>query len=202
MTKILLASNNKHKLEEFSQIFKHIHLPVSLLTPADIYLSGFDVDETGVTFEENAEIKAGAFYEAAGMPVIADDSGLEVDCLGLKPGVLSARYAGNHGDDAANRKKILVEIQKLGTDNLTARFRCVICYYDGVDTIFANGSVEGRISLSERGSGGFGYDPIFIPDGYGQTFAEMPQAEKNKISHRGRAIQNFVSKYKKLYNVL
>lgn len=195
MTKILLASNNKHKLEEFSQIFEKVHLPISLITPSDIYLSGFDVEETGNTFEENAEIKAKAFFSAAGMPVLSDDSGLEVDCLDKLPGVLSARYAGRHGDDSANRKKILDEIHKLGTAHLTARFRCVICYFDGVNTIFANGSVEGNISLIERGSGGFGYDPIFIPDGYGQTFAEMPLDEKNRISHRGRAIQDFVSRF-------
>lgn len=201
MKKIVLASNNKHKLDEFSQIFNQIHLPISLITPNDINLSGLDVDETGDTFEENSEIKAKSFFEAAGIPAIADDSGLEVDCLDKNPGVQSARYAGTHGNDAANRLKVLEEIIKSSSDDLTARFRCVICYYDGVNKIFANGSVEGRISLEERGAGGFGYDPIFIPDGFEQTFAELPQIEKNKISHRGKAIQDFVNKYKKIYAI-
>ncbi len=201
MTKVILASNNKHKLDEFSQIFEQIHLPISLIIPSEINLSDLEVDETGDTFEENSEIKAKAFFEASAMPAIADDSGLEVDCLGKNPGVQSARYAGAHGDDAANRLKVLEDILKSSSDDLTARFRCVICYYDGVHKFFANGSVEGRISLNERGTGGFGYDPIFIPNGFDQTFAEISQIEKNKISHRGKAIQDFVIQFKELYRL-
>ncbi|MDT3740939.1 MAG: RdgB/HAM1 family non-canonical purine NTP pyrophosphatase [Candidatus Kapabacteria bacterium] len=196
MQKILLASNNKHKAKEFKQIFEKEKIELEILLPSDLHLSGFDVEETGLTFEENAVIKAKAFFEAAGMPVIADDSGLEVDALDLKPGVLSARYAGIHGDDAANRTKVLAELRNTDVQHRLARFRCVICYYDGKDTVIASGSVEGLIGSSEKGSGGFGYDPIFIPVGYEQTFAEMNQDEKNKISHRGRAIEDFIRKYK------
>lgn len=198
MTKVVLASNNRHKAEEFNQIFENYKLDLTLVLPKDVYLSGLDVEENGNSFEANAEIKAKAFFEAAGMPAIADDSGLEVDCLDKKPGIHSARYAGLHGDDAANRLKVIDEIADLDSPNLSARFRCVICYYDGETTIFANGSVEGSITLIQSGSGGFGYDPIFIPDGYEQTFAEMQQDEKNKISHRRRAIEEFVEKYKAL----
>ena len=196
MQKILLASNNKHKAEEFIQIFEKEKIKLEILLPSELHLSDFDVEETGLTFEENAVIKAKAFYEAAGMPVIADDSGLEVDALDLKPGVLSARYAGIHGDDAANRTKVLGELINIEDKHRSARFRCVICYYDGKDTLIATGSVEGLIGSSEKGAGGFGYDPIFIPVGSGQTFAEMNQDEKNKISHRGRAIEDFIRKYK------
>ncbi|MBX3044563.1 MAG: RdgB/HAM1 family non-canonical purine NTP pyrophosphatase [Candidatus Kapabacteria bacterium] len=196
MSKILLASNNKHKAEEFKQIFIDAGLSSSLVLPQDLYLGGLEVEETGLTFEENAEIKALAFNKAAGMPVISDDSGLEVDCLGLKPGVTSARYAGVHGDDAANRKKVLDEVLAKDCGNLKARFRCVICYFDGNEIIQGVGKVEGRISLSERGSGGFGYDPIFIPDGYESTFAELPAEIKNQISHRKRALDDFIEKYK------
>lgn len=201
MTKIILASNNKHKADEFMQIFEKSNLPLSLILPKDINLSGLDVDENGSTFEANAEIKARAFYEASELPAIADDSGLEVDCLGKHPGVQSARYAGIHGDDSSNRLKVLADIIKSNSNDLTARFRCVICFYDGVNTILADGRVEGRISMLEKGNGGFGYDPIFIPDGYDMTFAEMPQNEKNIISHRGRAIQDFISRYKELLDL-
>lgn len=199
MNKILLASNNKHKAAEFIQIFEESELDIKLILPSEMYLSGLEVDESGLTFEENAQIKAKEFYKAAGMPVISDDSGIEVDCLDKRPGVISARYAGINADDSENRKKLLNDIFESKSENLTARFRCVICYYDGADTIMANGSVEGKICLQERGSSGFGYDPMFIPDGYEHTFAELPQEEKNKISHRGRAIQDFVKRFREYY---
>jgi XTP/dITP diphosphohydrolase len=199
--KIILASNNKHKYHEFSEIFKKNNFKNDILIPNDVYLGGFDVEESGLTFEENAMIKAKAFYEAAGMPAIADDSGLEVDALDFRPGVYSARYAGEHGDDKKNRTKVLNELASLVEPLRSARFRCVICYYDGINSITVDGRVEGKIISEERGEGGFGYDPIFIPEGYDETFAEMTQEEKNKISHRARAINKFLEEYQKLNNL-
>jgi XTP/dITP diphosphohydrolase len=197
MIKTVLASNNLHKAEEFLQIFNDEKIEISILMPADLYLTGLDVEETGVTFEENALIKAKAFFEAAGMPAISDDSGLEIDALELRPGVYSARYSGENANDKSNRIKVLDELSAVPANERTARFRSVICYFDGEITLFGVGKVEGRIINEERGEGGFGYDSIFVPDGYTQTFAEISQKDKNSISHRKNAIMDFIEKYKK-----
>jgi len=198
MTKVILASNNRHKADEFLQIFNVEKIEISILMPADLYLTGFDVVESGITFEENALIKAKAFYEAAGMPAISDDSGLEIDALSLRPGVYSARYSGENANDKSNRIKVLDELSGVPENKRTARFRSVICYFDGEITIFGVGKVEGRIINEERGERGFGYDSIFIPNGYNETFAEMSQQDKNSISHRKNAIMDFIEKYKLL----
>ncbi|MFA7627013.1 MAG: RdgB/HAM1 family non-canonical purine NTP pyrophosphatase [Candidatus Kapaibacterium sp.] len=201
MKKILIASNNKHKIEEFKRIFELNDVQVKLMMPHELYLAGFDVEETGTTFAENAKIKAIEFHKTAGMPVISDDSGLEVDCLDCKPGVFSARYAGTNAKDADNRIKLLEDIKATGSEQLDARFRCVVCYHDGEETVFGEGTVEGRIIMEERGENGFGYDPIFIPDSYDKTFAELPAAIKDSISHRNRALNNLISKlFRKEYN--
>lgn len=196
MSKILIASNNKHKLDEFRDIFLESGLNIELITPKDVNLNNFDVDEAGLTFEENAFLKAQAFFNETGIPSIADDSGLEVDVLGLKPGVFSARYSGTHGDDSANRKKLLQEMINVPDNKRCARFRCIICFYTENLYLIASGAVEGKVSFEEKGKGGFGYDPIFIPNGYEKTFAEISQKEKNSISHRKNAIENFISKFK------
>jgi XTP/dITP diphosphohydrolase len=148
---ILAATNNKHKIEEIRAILSDID-GIEIVTPNDLGIN-INPDENGTSFEQNAEIKARAFYEIARMPVIADDSGLEVDQLDGLPGINSARYAGIDGDDKANRAKLLSELNF--SEIVRARFRCVICYFDGIQTMFANGKVEGQIISDERGYMGF-----------------------------------------------
>jgi XTP/dITP diphosphohydrolase len=150
-----------------------------------------EVEETGTTFLENARLKAlGTSAVVSGL-VLADDSGLEVDALGGAPGVYSARYAGEDGNDAANNAKLMLGMD--GVKNRTARFRCVmvLAHGDGVLGEF-DGSVEGRIVDAARGGGGFGYDPYFVPDGHDETFAELGAEVKNTLSHRARALEKLV----------
>jgi XTP/dITP diphosphohydrolase len=188
--KLLIASNNKHKLEEIKNIFDlEFDIDVSLVTPNDVLNEDFDIEENGKTLEENAFLKAHAFYTKTGIPTIADDTGLEIDALGGEPGIYSARFAGEHGNDAMNRKKALDLLLNTSQENRTARFRTVICYFNGSKTEYINGICDGIIIDQERGTSGFGYDPIFIPYGFKLTFAEMSQQDKNKISHRGKAIR-------------
>jgi len=196
--KVVLASNNRHKALEFKQIFESNSINLQLMLPSDVYLSGLDVDETGTTFHENSFIKAKEFYLAAGMPAIADDSGLEVDFLDKSPGIYSARYSGPNATDEMNRKKLLSELINVPPDKRSARFRCVICYYDGDISIYGDGSVEGEIIFEERGSEGFGYDSIFVPKGYDKTFAEISSELKNNISHRRNALMDFMNNYRGL----
>jgi XTP/dITP diphosphohydrolase len=191
--KILIASNNKHKIEEINRILNE-HFPgqFELISPSELGLE-LEVDETADTLEGNAELKARAFHEATGMPVIADDTGLEIDALGGKPGVFSARFAGEPPDDAKNRLKVLELLQAVPEKDRKARFRTVICYFDKTKPVFIEGRCEGQIINEERGKSGFGYDPVFKPAGFDKTFAEMSASEKNAISHRGRAVMNFVN---------
>lgn len=200
--KILLGSNNKHKAQEMQEIFEEA-LPgkFEIILPIDILAENIDPVEDGDTFEANALIKAREFFEASGLPSFADDTGLEVEALGNAPGVHSARYAGEHGDNAANRKKLLAELEKTGDKDRKARFRTVICYYDGSEPLFVEGICSGRIVHEERGDGGFGYDPVFVPDGYELTFSEMSAEEKNKISHRGAAGRNLINALKKKLSI-
>lgn len=186
--KLLLATNNQHKVEEFAQIFAELNLDIELLTPNSINLQ-LDVEENGETLQANAELKAKAFFEASGIPTIADDTGLEVYALENKPGVHSARYAGENCDSAANRVKLINALINL--DDTSAQFRTAICYFDGETSRFVDGICTGRIIDEERGDGGFGYDSIFIPTNYDKTFAELSADEKNSISHRGNAVRNF-----------
>jgi XTP/dITP diphosphohydrolase len=149
-----------------------------------------EVEETGVTFLENATLKAIALSECTDALVLADDSGLEVDALGGQPGVYSARYAGPKADDDANNRKLILELASVPADRRTGRFRCVIVVAQGGKVLadFA-GTVEGRLQWEPKGSEGFGYDPLFVPDGYEQSFAEMGPVVKNKISHRANAME-------------
>lgn len=192
MLRLLVATHNAHKAAELRAMLEgqaEVH-DLSSLPPAP------PPEETGDTFAENARIKALAAAALAppGLLVLADDSGLEVDGLAGRPGVRSARYAGEHGDDAANRRRVLDELEALERAgrpaDRTARFRCVLVLAEarGVLAEFS-GSVEGRITRREHGSGGFGYDPIFRPQGHQLTFAEMPPEMKNSLSHRGRALE-------------
>ena len=184
--KLVFATNNRHKLEEVShKIGDHFEL----LTLNDIGCTE-DIEETGSTFEENAAIKSNYVYNKYHLNCFGDDSGLVVDALNGEPGVYSARYAGEHGNHAANIKKVLAKLD--GIENRKARFVTVISLtWEGKEYVF-EGVVNGTIRHETTGTGGFGYDPIFQPDGYDITFAEMTMAEKNKISHRARAMEKLI----------
>ncbi len=187
--KILLASNNKHKAEEIKHILDEI-LPnqIELVLPKQITDTPIDPEETGINLGENAEIKAKAFFDEYKIICIADDTGLEIEALDMAPGVNSARFSGVHGNDKANRSKVLDLLKN--KNNRNARFRCVFCFYDGKAKHFSEGICNGKIIDDERGEMGFGYDSIFVPDGFNQTFAEMNSSEKNAISHRFKATLN------------
>lgn len=187
MEKIVFATNNAHKLAELRQMLGG---RFQLLSLSDIGCHD-DIPETGSTFEENALQKARWVKERYGYDCFADDSGLEVDALGGAPGIMSARYAGTHGDSDANNARLLRELGD-STDR-RARFRCVIALLQGdAPARFFNGSVEGEILHEAAGCGGFGYDPLFRPLGWNHTFAEATPDEKNAISHRGQAVKALV----------
>ena len=182
--KILIASRNRHKIEEIREIFR---LPQVEWVSVEAFPDLPDVVEDRDTFEGNAVKKATELARATGLWALADDSGLEVTALGNAPGVYSARYAGEPCDHARNNAKLLCELA--GKTDRSARFRCVAALSDPAgraETV--SGSCPGRIVEALRGAGGFGYDPLFIPDGHDRTFAEMAAEEKNRLSHRGRAM--------------
>ena len=184
MNKIILASNNPNKLIEFRAIFAN-HNIISL---SDI---GFnkDIPETGSTLEDNALIKVREIFKLTNAICISDDTGLEVEALNGAPGVFSARYAGEPSNATENIKKLLNELKKKNTINRSAKFRTVIAYKDSSQELLFEGIVDGSISLLAKGKSGFGYDPIFIPNDYKLTFAEMSIDIKNNISHRANAIK-------------
>ncbi len=192
MITLLIGSNNPDKAQEMQDILQAENL-ATILLPSAISAFPTKIVETGSTLEENAYIKAVAIFAATHHTCVADDSGLEVDALGGAPGVYTGRYAGENASYAENRTKLLSALKGVPPEQRTARFRAVICYHDDLRVAFAEGVCEGRITESERGAGGFGYDCIFIPDGFDQTFAEMGAAEKHRISHRGRALQHFAT---------
>jgi XTP/dITP diphosphohydrolase len=184
--KILIASNNAHKIEELAGIFATFSLPIELISQKAFFGDASpEIDETGSTLEENALIKAKALFALTQMPVISDDTGLEVYSLNMAPGVLSARYAGEHGNDKANREKLLHELSI--HEDRNARFRTVLQFISHDIACTAEGICEGVITLQEAGELGFGYDSIFIPEGESRTFAEMDASTKNAMSHRAKA---------------
>lgn len=186
MIEIIFATNNAHKLSEVQAVFGD---GFRLVTPRDCGITE-DIPETAATLDGNASQKSHYLYERVGKNCFADDTGLEVEALGGEPGVRSARYATDGHDFEANNRLLLKNLE--GVANRKARFRTVISLIlDGEEHLF-EGIVEGRIAESAAGCGGFGYDPLFIPDGYDCTFAEMSADEKNAISHRGRAVQKLV----------
>ena len=191
--KVILASNNKHKLEEIKKILSP--LGYELISQSEAGIS-IDVEETGTTFEENAALKARAIYKIAGEPVISDDSGLEVDFLGGAPGVFSHRYAGENATDADRCQKLLKELDGVSEDKRTARFVCVICYIDkdGKECM-VRGTCECHIGYEPLGENGFGYDPVFMYDG--KSFAQLTGEEKNSVSHRSDALKKFSEILKK-----
>jgi XTP/dITP diphosphohydrolase len=183
---LVFATNNRHKLEEVSA---KIGGSIQLLTLDDIGCTD-DIEETGTTFIQNASIKSRYIFNHYHLNCFGDDSGLEIDALNGEPGVYSARYAGAHGNHAANIAKVLANMQ--GQTNRAARFRTVISLLWQGEEHFFEGTVEGTIRYEIAGEGGFGYDPIFQPDGYDITFAEMSMDEKNRISHRAKAMDGLI----------
>jgi XTP/dITP diphosphohydrolase len=186
--RLLLASRNLKKLEELQRI----------LGPAlrDVEVVGLDdvepyeeVPESGATFEDNALIKAREGNLRTGLPTVADDSGLTVDALNGMPGVLSARWAGSHGDDEANLRLVLDQVAHVPDDRLGAAFVCAVAYVDGEREIVTHGRMPGRLVRDPRGANGFGYDPIFVSAGHDRTSAELSVEEKDAISHRGQALR-------------
>ena len=189
--KLVVATNNAHKLEEIAAILGN---EMELLSLKDIQCFA-DIPETADTLEGNARQKAMYIYENYGMDCFADDTGLEVDALNGAPGVYSARYAGDGHDSEANMQKLLHELE--GKKNRKAQFRTAICLIqEGKEYLF-EGIVKGEIIGEKRGGAGFGYDPIFVPEGYEQTFAELGNDIKNTISHRARAVEKLCSFLKK-----
>lgn len=192
---IVVATGNMHKLVEIEDILSRVLPDVRFVALGQ--LGEFeDPEETGTTFLDNALIKAEAAVEATGLPAIADDSGLVVDALEGEPGVYSARYAGVHGDDAANNAKLLANLVDVPDAKRTARFMSVVALIDtdGLVT-YGVGTCEGMVGHEERGKFGFGYDPLFLPDDTpGKTMAELTPDEKNAISHRFHALQDLSAK--------
>jgi XTP/dITP diphosphohydrolase len=187
--RLVLATANQSKLAELSRILADEHADVALATLAE-FPGAPDVAETGATFAKNALLKARAIAEFTGLPAVADDSGLCVDALNGMPGVLSARWSGRHGDDAANLDLVLAQVADVPDERRGARFTCAAALVvPGDAEHVTEGVVTGRLVRKPRGSNGFGYDPIFVPDGYDVTTAEMDPADKDKISHRGRALR-------------
>jgi len=186
MQQLVFATNNQHKLEEVSAKIKG---RFELLSLEDIGCTD-DIEETGTTFSENASIKSRYIYQKYKLNCFGDDSGLEIDALNGEPGVYSARYAGEHGNHAANMSKVLQNLHD--EKNRKARFRTVISMIWNGEEHFFDGTVEGNIRTELSGTEGFGYDPIFEPDGYNITFAEMSMDQKNSISHRARAVDKLI----------
>jgi XTP/dITP diphosphohydrolase len=182
---LVLATRNPAKLRELARILGE-QVPLAGL---DAFGGAPDVPETGATFEANALLKARAIAQYTGLPAVADDSGLCVDALNGMPGVLSARWAGGHGDDKANLDLVLAQLADVPDPRRGARFVCAAALVDGAREVVVTGTVAGRLIRERRGSGGFGYDPIFLPDGFEETTAEMTPEAKDAISHRGRAFR-------------
>ncbi len=186
MVEVILATRNRGKLAEVRQIMASSGLRV--LGADEIEFP--EVEESGETFDENALSKATEVSDYTGIATIADDSGLVVDALCGAPGVLSARYGGEQGNDEANIAKLLAKMKAVPDAERTARFICVAAYVEPPGrTIVSNGVCEGRIAPAPRGDRGFGYDPVFIPEGYERTMAELDAETKNSISHRGKAFR-------------
>lgn len=192
--KLVFATNNKHKLQEVRDI---VGDRVEVLSLADINCYD-DIPETADTLQGNALIKARHIYEKYGFNCFADDTGLEVEALGGAPGVYSARYAGEECNSEANMHKLLENLT--GKNNRNAQFRTVIALIIGGEEMLFDGIVKGSIATERRGDSGFGYDPVFIPDGYSESFAQMSSEMKNSMSHRFRATQLLADYLKKNYD--
>ena len=190
--RLVLATGNAGKLREMRAILAPWHVEVSPLSD----FTNATAEETGLSFVENAILKARFAAEASGLPAIADDSGLEVDALHGAPGIYSARYSGEAADDEANNRKLLLELESVADEERTARYRCAMAYLRwplDPAPIVCQASWDGRIIRMPRGSGGFGYDPLFVVEGSSRTAAEFDPSEKNRVSHRGLALRALVT---------
>lgn len=187
--RVVLATRNKHKMVEVRRILADASVDIDLVG-LDVFPDAPEVAETGLTFEENALLKARAISRASGLPALADDSGLTVDVLGGMPGIFSARWAGRHGDDVANLQLLLAQLSDVADADRAAAFVCAaaLAMPDGAGEV-VRGELRGRIVTAPRGSNGFGYDPVFVPDGDDRTAAEMTPDEKDAMSHRGAAFR-------------
>lgn len=184
--KFIIATHNMKKQSEMQRILSPLGVQVLTAEMAEITLT--DVEETGTTFFENAVLKAESGCRESGMPCIADDSGLAVDFLGGEPGVYSARYSGEHGNDEANIQKLLKNLENVPDEKRTARFVCAVCVcFPGGRRFTVDGKCEGKIGFEKHGNNGFGYDPVFLVGE--KSFAELSDKEKDKISHRGNALR-------------
>ncbi|MCH8551777.1 MAG: RdgB/HAM1 family non-canonical purine NTP pyrophosphatase [Natronospirillum sp.] len=186
MDTLILASGNKGKLREFSTLLESLNIQVKPQGDYDVP----DADETGLTFVENALLKARQAAQYTGLPALADDSGLEVDALQGAPGIRSARFAGTHGDDAANNRLLLERLRDVPEEQRTARFVCVLAvlrHAEDPRPLICEGTWEGRILFAPQGDGGFGYDPLFCVPDLQVSAAELSPADKNRLSHRGQA---------------
>ena len=188
MISFLLASNNPNKLREFREILEKDGIRIISLKEAGVRS---DPEETGTTFRENAFIKARAACKKTGLPALADDSGIAVEALSGAPGVYSARFGGLN--DEGEQRRLLLKMMEGKTDRRAAFVACIACVFPNGDELWAQDDCRGVLTLEERGNGGFGYDPIFQPDGFSQTTAEMSPEEKNAISHRGKALRKMES---------
>ncbi|MFT6564708.1 MAG: XTP/dITP diphosphohydrolase [Actinomycetes bacterium] len=195
--KVVLASRNPHKVDEVRRILADTRSGIELVGLDELAVVVPEVAETGATFAENALIKAQAVVDATGLPALADDSGLAVDALNGMPGVLSARWAGAHGDDAANLELVLAQLSDVPDQRRGASFVAAVALArDGGSPILVEGTVSGRLLFHRQGENGFGYDPIFVPTGYESTTAEMSTQEKDNVSHRGQALRALVTRMK------
>jgi len=185
VTRLVLATRNAHKVRELRRILAGFDV-----VGVDAFPGVPDVAETGVTFAENALLKAHAVARATGLPAVGDDSGLCVGVLGGAPGVFSARWSGRHGDDRANLELLLAQLSDVPDQHRAAWFACAaaLALPDGTERV-AHGRLDGNVVRAPRGTGGFGYDPIFVPAGWDRTMAELGPAEKDRISHRGKAFR-------------
>ncbi|MDA3638188.1 RdgB/HAM1 family non-canonical purine NTP pyrophosphatase [Mycobacterium xenopi] len=192
MTALLVASRNRKKLAELRRVLDGAGVATLKLVSLDDVPAFDEVPETGVTFEDNALAKARGGFAATGLACVADDSGLEVDALNGMPGVLSARWAGVHGDDAANTALLLAQLRDVPDERRGARFVSACALVSGSGEVVVRGEWPGVIAREPRGGGGFGYDPVFVPEGETRTAAQLSPAEKDALSHRGRALRQLV----------
>lgn len=196
LKRLVAATRNANKLRELRRLLAGLDLDVLALEEFDGLQ---EVEETGATFEENARLKALSYTRQTGLPCVADDSGLEVEALDGAPGVYSSRYAGPGADGRALCSKLLGELADVPDEGRAARFRCAVALgAEGRIVLTSEGRAQGRIIREMRGSNGFGYDPVFVPDGYDKTFAEMRPQEKDSISHRAKALSQLRWKLEKL----
>lgn len=195
--KLVVSTGNQHKVEEIRNILKDLQIEV--VSKKDVGLGNLDVIEDGETLEENSLKKAKALAEKIDYMVLADDSGLFVDVLNGDPGVYSSRYGGEEGNDKKNNAKLLNQLKDISLDKRDAMFKSVIALItENKEIIVVNGECKGKIGFEPKGENGFGYDPLFTPEGYNNTFGELGEEIKNKISHRAKALENLKEALKKI----